>query len=147
MNNQALQDIIAPDGICFGCGPCNKHGLQIKSYWDTDNEHVIMRYLPDDRYVDWPSLLYGGIISCLIDCHFNWTAMAHHYRAEERDPGISSRFRHSGDLLFHLCNLLKIQLFLVFDVFVVFANSHQLIWVGFLIAVLCFSRQLKTIVD
>lgn len=90
-NNRALQDIIAPDGICFGCGSCNKHGLQIKSYWDTDDEHVIMRYTPDAHYVGWPFLLYGGIIGCLIDCHSNWTAMAHHYRAEKREPGTLPR--------------------------------------------------------
>lgn len=83
----SLQDIIAPDGVCFGCGAKNKHGLQIKSYWDTDAKHVIARFTPDDRYVGWPSLVYGGLISCLIDCHSNWTVMANHYRAENREPG------------------------------------------------------------
>jgi hypothetical protein len=29
----ALQDIWA-QGTCYGCGPANPHGLQIKSYWD-----------------------------------------------------------------------------------------------------------------
>ena len=88
---QALQDIIAPDGICFGCGAKNMHGLQIKSYWDSDNEYVIMEYMPDNRYVGWPSLVYGGLISCLIDCHSNWTAMANHYRSEHREPGTLPR--------------------------------------------------------
>jgi hypothetical protein len=83
---KALQNIVAPDGVCFGCGTQNKHGLQIKSYWDTDGEHVITRYTPDVRYVGWPSLVYGGLISCLIDCHSNWTAMANHYSAENREP-------------------------------------------------------------
>jgi len=35
-----LQDIAAPDGVCFGCGSKNANGLQIKSYWDADNAHV-----------------------------------------------------------------------------------------------------------
>jgi hypothetical protein len=88
MNNHthALQDLSAPDGVCFGCGSKNANGLQIKSYWDTDNAHVVMTHTPDERYVGWPLLVYGGLISCLIDCHSNWTAMAHHYRAENRDP-------------------------------------------------------------
>jgi hypothetical protein len=82
----ALQDLAAPDGVCFGCGPKNKQGLQIKSYWDKDNVHVLMQYLPGAHYAGWPSLVYGGLIGCLIDCHSNWTAMAYHYRAEGREP-------------------------------------------------------------
>lgn len=87
----ALQDLATPDGVCFGCGPKNTHGLQIKSYWDADNLHIIMTHLPDAHYVGWPSLVYGGLISCLVDCHSNWTAMAHHYRAEKRELGTSPR--------------------------------------------------------
>ncbi|MFT3741695.1 MAG: PaaI family thioesterase [Gammaproteobacteria bacterium] len=93
MNSQniALQDLVTPDGICFGCGPKNPHGLQIKSYWDEDNVHVITTHKPDPRYVGWPSLVYGGLMSCLIDCHSNWTVMANHYRAEGRLAGTSPR--------------------------------------------------------
>lgn len=86
-STKALQNIVAPDGICFGCGSQNKQGLQIKSYWDSDGEYVITTFTPDACYVGWPSLVYGGLISCLIDCHSNWTAMANHYRAENREPG------------------------------------------------------------
>lgn len=89
--NVALQDLAMPDGVCFGCGSKNAHGLRIKSYWDIDNIHVIMTHLPDDGYVGWPSLVYGGLISCLIDCHSNWTAMAYHYRAEDREVGTLPR--------------------------------------------------------
>lgn len=80
----SLQDLATPDGVCFGCGPKNSSGLQIKSFWDPSDIQVIATYLPDERYVGWPSLVYGGLIACLIDCHSNWTAMAHHYRAEGR---------------------------------------------------------------
>lgn len=91
MKQDALQDLAAPDGICFGCGSKNKKGLQIKSYWDTDEVHVIMTYTPQAHYADWPSLVYGGLLSCLIDCHSNWTAMAYHYRAEGREAGTLPR--------------------------------------------------------
>lgn len=87
----ALQDVIAPDGVCFGCGASNTQGLQIKSYWDVDGEHVIMKHTPAPLYIGWPSLVYGGLISCLIDCHSNWTVMANHYRAEKREPGTLPR--------------------------------------------------------
>jgi hypothetical protein len=89
--NYALQDLAAPDGVCFGCGPKNMHGLRIKSYWDNDNLHVITTHLPDERYIGWPSLVYGGLISCLVDCHSNWTVMANHYRTEGREVGTLPR--------------------------------------------------------
>lgn len=91
IKKHALQDLGAPDGVCFGCGSKNKDGLQIKSYWDDDNVHVIATHLPDARYTGWPSLVYGGLISCLIDCHSNWTVMAYHYRNEEREVGTLPR--------------------------------------------------------
>lgn len=87
----ALQDLAAPDGVCFGCGPKNANGLRIKSYWDTDGTHIVMRHIPDACYVGWPSLVYGGLISCLVDCHSNWTAMANHYRTEDREAGTLPR--------------------------------------------------------
>jgi hypothetical protein len=87
----ALQDLANPEGVCFGCGSKNKKGLQIKSYWEPDNIHVTMTYMPEAHYVGWPSLVYGGLISCLVDCHSNWTAIAHHYRSEGREVGTLPR--------------------------------------------------------
>lgn len=87
----ALQDLAAPDGVCFGCGSKNVYGLQIKSYWDTDNRHVIMSHIPGACYIGWPSLVYGGLIGCLVDCHSNWTAMANHYHTEGREVGTLPR--------------------------------------------------------
>ncbi len=87
----ALQDLAAPNGVCFGCGSQNAYGLRIKSYWSADDKHVMMTHTPDARYVGWPSLVYGGLISCLIDCHSNWAAMANHYRAEGREASTLPR--------------------------------------------------------
>lgn len=89
--SRSLQDLAFPEGVCFGCGPKNLNGLQIKSYWATDEVHVIATFVPDERYVGWPHLVYGGIMGCLIDCHSNWTAMAHHYRIEQREVGTLPR--------------------------------------------------------
>jgi len=87
MTDLSLQDQAAPDGVCFGCGSSNPHGLHLKSYWDAEHTQVIAEYRPDARYCGWPELVYGGLIGMLVDCHSNWTAMAFHYRAEQREPG------------------------------------------------------------
>ncbi|MDR2872790.1 MAG: PaaI family thioesterase [Xanthomonadaceae bacterium] len=83
----SLQDIVAPEGVCYGCGSTNRHGLQIKSHWDKDGVHILAEHIPDPVYSGWPGLVYGGLIAMLVDCHSNWTAMAYHYRAENREPG------------------------------------------------------------
>jgi hypothetical protein len=81
----SLQDSAAPEGVCFGCGSSNPHGLHIKSFWHEDGEHVMAEYLPEAQYCGWPDLVYGGMIAMLVDCHSNWTAMAYHYRLEQRE--------------------------------------------------------------
>ena len=83
----ALQASAAPEGVCYGCGGSNPHGLHIKSYWHEDGVHVLAEHVPDAKYCGWPDLVYGGLIAMLVDCHSNWTAMAYHYRAENREPG------------------------------------------------------------
>lgn len=88
MNGPAyLQDLASPEGTCFGCGSAHPSGLQLKSHWDTDGVHVVCTHTPRPEFVGWPGLVYGGLLAMLIDCHSNWTVMAHHYRAEGREPG------------------------------------------------------------
>jgi hypothetical protein len=82
-----LQDLAAPEGVCYGCGGRNPHGLHVKSHWHEDGVHVIAEHLPEAKYCGWPDLVYGGLIAMLVDCHSNWTVMAYHYRAENREPG------------------------------------------------------------
>ena len=81
----SLQDSAAPEGVCFGCGTSKVHGLHVKSFWHEDGVHVIAEHLPDAKYCGWPDLVYGGLIAMLVDCHSNWTAMAFHYRAQQRE--------------------------------------------------------------
>lgn len=91
MNTLALQDLAAPDGVCFGCGSAHPHGLHIKSHWHEDGVHVICTLTPAADFHGWPGLVYGGLIAMLVDCHSNWTAMAYHYRAESRAPDSKPR--------------------------------------------------------
>ncbi|WP_085640174.1 MULTISPECIES: PaaI family thioesterase [unclassified Pseudomonas] len=83
----SLQDTAAPEGVCYGCGGRNPHGLHVKSFWHKDGVHVMAEHLPEAKYCGWPELVYGGLLAMLVDCHSNWTAMAYHYRNERRDPG------------------------------------------------------------
>jgi hypothetical protein len=95
----ALQDICAPEGVCFGCGSANPDGLQIKSYWSDDGNFVVATFHPQEKFTGWKGWVYGGLISCLIDCHSNWATMAFHYRAEGREPGTLPRIKSVTGML------------------------------------------------
>lgn len=82
----SLQELAAPDGICYGCGVSHPSGLRIASHWHEDGIHIVARHLPREEFTGWPNLVYGGLLAMLVDCHSNWTAMAYHYRAENREP-------------------------------------------------------------
>ena len=83
----AFQDLAAHTSDCYGCGPNHPTGLRIKSYWHEDGIHTIAEHTPREEFHGWPGMVYGGFLAMLIDCHSNWTVMAHHYRAENRDIG------------------------------------------------------------
>lgn len=67
-----LQEQYAPRNACFGCGPANKQGLQLKSF--VENDSVIAKWSPEKYHEAFPGVLNGGIIGALLDCHSNWTA-------------------------------------------------------------------------
>ncbi len=69
----SLQDQLAPGNACFGCGPANPHGLQIKSH--VEGKTVVMEWQPEKRHEAFDGVLSGGIIGTLMDCHSNWTAI------------------------------------------------------------------------
>jgi acyl-coenzyme A thioesterase PaaI-like protein len=85
VHSTAFQDLI-PNNHCYGCGPENPNGLQIKSYWDGDES--VCEFQPRLEHSAGPEqYLNGGIIATLIDCHCICTAIANAYRAEGRDIG------------------------------------------------------------
>src|SRR5690606_9023124 len=83
----ALQDLMSPHGVCFGCGGANPNGLHIKSYWDQDQVHVITRHLPEEKYCGWPDLVYGGLLAMLADCHSTGAATTYHTRGAQARGG------------------------------------------------------------
>jgi acyl-coenzyme A thioesterase PaaI-like protein len=81
----AFQDRM-PGNFCWGCGPDVETGLHLKSRWSGDE--TISTWQPRPEFAAGPrNLLFGGIISAVIDCHSIWTAIATAYRSEERAVG------------------------------------------------------------
>lgn len=72
---RSLQDQFAPNLICFGCGPANEQGLQIKSF--VQGEKVVAKFTPQPHHRAYEGMINGGIIGALLDCHLCWTAAYH----------------------------------------------------------------------
>jgi acyl-coenzyme A thioesterase PaaI-like protein len=68
----SLQERYAPKSVCFGCGPANERGLHIRSFVEADA--LVCRWTPEPHHHAFPSVLNGGIIGVLLDCHCNWAA-------------------------------------------------------------------------
>jgi len=69
---QSLQEYYAPKSICYGCGPANNKGLQIRSF--LENGRLIAHWIPKPYHAAFENVLSGGIIGTLLDCHCNWAA-------------------------------------------------------------------------
>ncbi len=65
-----------PDNNCFFCGSENTHGLNLKFYWDEDEESVSTDYLPAKHFVGQGKILHGGIQMGLLDEIMGWTSYA-----------------------------------------------------------------------
>jgi len=71
---EALQDRFSPRSRCFGCGPANAEGLQIKSHVAADGQTLVARFRPRPHHLAFPGVVNGGIVGTLLDCHSNWAA-------------------------------------------------------------------------
>jgi acyl-coenzyme A thioesterase PaaI-like protein len=67
-----LQDTYAPNSICFGCGPSNPEGLQLKTR--PLGNKVVAEWTPGPHHSAFGGFASGGIISVLLDCTGNWAA-------------------------------------------------------------------------
>ena len=55
MNKKSVQEEYAPNSICFGCGPANTKGLQIKSYRTDDG--LEMEFECDEKHQAFPGVI------------------------------------------------------------------------------------------
>lgn len=89
MTEKAVQDYYPDDiAVCYGCGKSNKHGYQIKTYWE--GEETVCRFQPQAYHTAFPGYVYGGLIASLIDCHATATAASAKYREEGKSLGIGT---------------------------------------------------------
>jgi acyl-coenzyme A thioesterase PaaI-like protein len=65
---QSLQERYFPDLPCFGCGPANEKGLQLRSYLRADGI-VTALFTPWPEHDNGLGFLNGGIIATVLDCH------------------------------------------------------------------------------
>jgi acyl-coenzyme A thioesterase PaaI-like protein len=63
----SVQELLYPGLPCFGCGPANTKGLQLRSY-PVEGE-VRARFTPWPEHDNGLGYLNGGIISTVLDCH------------------------------------------------------------------------------
>lgn len=99
MKKKSLQDTYAPDLKCFGCGPRNDQGLQIKSM--VEGDIIVATFVPKPHHQAFENVLSGGICGTLLDCHSNWAAayfiMKH--RNESHHPPCTVTARYAVELL------------------------------------------------
>lgn len=75
----SIQQRLYPQTACFGCGPINTKGLQLRSY--ARDGVIVATFEPSPEHDNGLGYLNGGIISTLLDCH---SAAAVLLEAEER---------------------------------------------------------------
>lgn len=90
---KSLQETLAPNSRCFGCGPANDQGLRIRSF--ASGDELVCDWTPQPHHLAFDGIVNGGIIGSLLDCHSNWTA-AHFFmrnrNASELPPTVTSDF-------------------------------------------------------
>ena len=72
-----IQDLLEHENPCFGCGPHNPEGLQIKSYPDPDGDGLVAEFTSSPHHAGSGGVLGGGVQATLVDCHGVWTAVYH----------------------------------------------------------------------
>ena len=76
---RSIQDTFFPDLPCFGCGPANADGLQLKSF--PDGSTYVARFRPWPAHDNGMGSLNGGIIATVLDCHSAAAVVDHAHRS------------------------------------------------------------------
>lgn len=76
---KSLQETLAPNNRCYGCGPANEKGLHIRSFANpaAEGDELVCDWTPEPHHLAFDGIVNGGIIGSILDCHSNWTAAVH----------------------------------------------------------------------
>jgi uncharacterized protein (TIGR00369 family) len=66
--------LFGPDQPCFGCAPAHPIGFRLA--FDRDDDGVVTRFVPDDRYQGPPGVMHGGLVMALADEVGAWAVIA-----------------------------------------------------------------------
>lgn len=92
MEKKYIQDYM-PNNVCFGCGNQNPEGLHIKS--TIEGEECVAVWNSQPRFHGWETVINGGVLATLIDCHSMATALSAAYEAEGRAWGSDPVYRYA----------------------------------------------------
>ena len=77
MTTRALNEELLPGNRCFGCGPDNPDGLQIRIFRDGErDDRLVGRYTPRDNSEGFPHIVHGGLQYTALDCMAAWVVLA-----------------------------------------------------------------------
>ena len=73
----SLQERFFPLSTCFGCGPANMHGLQLRSFADLSSgtTRTTAHFRTMSSHDNGLGYVNGGIIATLLDCHSAGSAL------------------------------------------------------------------------
>ena len=75
------------DGHCFGCGPLNPEGLQLK--FEPGPEGSTAEYQVPERFQSWAGMAHGGMVALMLDEAVGWAAW------HAGHPGVTGRLQVS----------------------------------------------------
>lgn len=88
-DDRAFQDQGATT-LCYGCGPANDRGFQVKSRWD--GAEAVCTWTAEPHHCGGTrEVVNGGVIATLLDCHSLNLAIARAYQDEQRPIGSAPR--------------------------------------------------------
>jgi uncharacterized protein (TIGR00369 family) len=64
-------DTFGPDSPCFGCAPHHPIGFHLR--FERDEDSVVTRFVPEDRYQGPPGVMHGGLVTAFADELAAWT--------------------------------------------------------------------------
>lgn len=63
--------VFGPDSPCFGCHPLHPIGFHLR--FQRDDDTIVTRFTPGDRYQGPPGMMHGGLVTTLADELAAWT--------------------------------------------------------------------------